>query len=75
MALDAAKFSAQALAEMVVQRGGEAAWNRSKGIWQTISTRCRDDRAINGATLMLAEEPEYEKQSIDHLGIVAEISR
>lgn len=56
--VNVAKFSAAAIAEMVIQKGGEAAWQRAQALWSKIKGRYHDDGMINGATIMLAAQPD-----------------
>ena len=53
-----ANFSAEAIGEMVVQTGGQMAWQKAQAIWDRIQTRYGDDGAVNGAAMMVAAEPE-----------------
>lgn len=53
-----AKFSAEAIAEMVVQKGGEAAWHKAQLLWGKIKTRYGGDGVIEGAAKMVAAKPE-----------------
>lgn len=56
--INAANFSAEAIGEMVVQTGGQVAWQKAQTIWGRIQTRYGDDGAVNGAAMMVAAEPE-----------------
>lgn len=58
--LETAKFSAGAIGEMIVQNGGEIAWQRAKVIWERLGRRYRDDGVITGAATMVAAAPENE---------------
>lgn len=58
--VDVAKFSAEAIAEMVVQKGAEGAWQQAQAIWARLRMRFVDDGVINGATEMLAAQPGRE---------------
>lgn len=59
--VDAAKFSAAALAEMIVQKGGETAWQQARALWGKISDRYSEDGVVSGAATMLAAQPENEE--------------
>lgn len=59
--VNAAQFSASAIGEMVVQNGGEAAWQRAQILWGKIVNHHKDDAVINGAATMLAAQPENER--------------
>lgn len=59
--VNAAKFSASAISEMIVQKGAEATWQRAQTIWAKISGRYANDDVIHGAALMLAAQPENEQ--------------
>lgn len=56
-----AQFSAEAIGEMVVQKGGEAAWQKAKSIWGKITSRFGDDKVIEGAAMMVAGQPANEE--------------
>ena len=58
--LETAKFSAAAIGEMIVQNGGEAAWQRAKTLWSKIRGQYKEDGVINGAASMVAAQPENE---------------
>lgn len=53
-----AKFTAEAIGEMVVQKGGELAWQRAQSLWGKIKARFGDDGVIDGAATMVAAKPE-----------------
>lgn len=58
--LEAAKFSAAATGEMIVQKGGEAAWKKAKAAWAKIKGQYSDDGVVLAAATMVAAQPEDE---------------
>lgn len=58
--LQAGKFTAGAIAEMVVQKGGERAWTKAKALWNRIMLDLGGDEDIEDAARMLARQPENE---------------
>lgn len=55
--VSAAQFSRDAIAEMIVQNGGQVAFERARGIWQQIRGSYEDDALVNGAAMMVSAEP------------------
>lgn len=58
--VSAARFSRDAIAEMIVQNGGQAAFNHAQGLWQRIRGSYEDDALVNGAAMMVSAEPTNE---------------
>jgi len=58
--IDAGKFSGGALAEMVVQEGGEAAWKKAQTLWGKLKTHLGDDPEVTSAATMVVARPEDE---------------
>ena len=58
--VEAARFSAQALAEMAVQKGGEAAWRKAQALWRKLRSKCENDPELTGAVALVAARPEDE---------------
>jgi hypothetical protein len=58
--IEAAKFSGKALAEMVVQKGGEAAWKKAQALWNKLRNRCCDDPEMTSIVTLVAANPEDE---------------
>ncbi len=56
--VQAGKFTGKALAEMVVQKGGEQAWNKAQSIWAKLSGHADQDNDFQDAATMLARRPE-----------------
>jgi hypothetical protein len=47
-------------AASVVEKTGDAAWEKAKAIWCKITARIGDDRRVSAASVMVAEEPDRE---------------
>jgi hypothetical protein len=58
--IDAGRFSGEALAEMIVQKGGEAAWKKAQVLWGRVTARFGDDPEVQSAATMVAAKPEDE---------------
>jgi len=58
--IDMTKFSSQAIAEMIVQKGGEATWQKAQLIWNKLKVYFDDDKIVEGAAMMVAGQPENE---------------
>jgi hypothetical protein len=54
------KAGGRKLAEVIAEKGGEAAWNRARGLWEKIRSRCEDDLELESASAMVATKPEDE---------------
>jgi hypothetical protein len=52
------QFSAEAIGEMVVQGGAEKGWDKARQLWEILTNRLGDDKVIEGAVTVLADEPE-----------------
>ena len=46
------------LAEVMAEKGGEAAWNKAQSSWHKIKDRAGDDPKVQGAALMVSAGPE-----------------
>lgn len=46
------------LAETVAEKGGEAAWEKAKALWDRISSRWGEDPEVSGTALLVAATPE-----------------
>ena len=58
--LEVAKFSTEAIGEMIVQKGGEAALCKAKAVWAKIKGQYGDDGVVIGAASMVAARPADE---------------
>lgn len=56
--IQAGKFTAEAIAEMVIQKGGENAWTKAQALWSKVNAGLRDDEDVKDAARMLARQPE-----------------
>ncbi|MEM7802460.1 MAG: hypothetical protein AAF633_24920, partial [Chloroflexota bacterium] len=67
-----AQFSRDAIAEMIVQNGGNVAWEKAKAIWAKIRPITEADEEVAGATLMLSSRPETEMYQTILISLLAE---
>jgi hypothetical protein len=63
---------AEAIAEMVVQKGGEAAWKKAQAIWIRIKSRFDNDPVITSSATMVANLPNDEHIQTAFASILAE---
>ena|SRR2546423_1682966 len=56
--LDVSKAVGQKWAETLAEKGGEAAWNEARVIWEKIHTRFGDNAQVKGAALMVSTDPD-----------------
>ena len=58
--IEVGKAGGKKLAEVVAEKGGEAAWKKAQALWDKLQTRFRDDAEVQGAATMVAAKPEDE---------------
>ena len=58
--IEVGKASGKKLAEVVAEKGGEAAWKKAQALWDKLQTRFQDDAEVQGAATMVAAKPEDE---------------
>jgi len=60
--IDTGKAGGQKLAEVIAEKGGEAAWNKAKALWDICQANFDDDMEVKGSTMMLAARPNDESR-------------
>ncbi len=58
--IDLGKAGGGKLAEMIAEKGGEAAWKRAQALWGKINSYFGDDPEVKSAATMVAAKPEDE---------------
>jgi hypothetical protein len=58
--VDAGKAVGLKFAEVISERGGEAAWNKAQALWSKLRSRFGDDPEVTSAATMVATKPEDE---------------
>jgi len=58
--IEVGRFSGEALAEMLVQKGGEAGWKKAQALWGRLKAHVGDDVEVTSAATMMAAKPEDE---------------
>jgi hypothetical protein len=48
------------LSEVIAQKGGEAAWEKAKQLWEKLKTRFGKDKEVQSAATMVAAKPGNE---------------
>jgi hypothetical protein len=48
------------LAEVIAEKGGEAAWKKAQALWDKVKARFGDDAEVKSAATMVAAKPEDE---------------
>ena len=69
--ISAGKAGGKALAAAIGKKGGEAAWNKAKALWDRIAAHFSEAPALHGAALAVAAEPEdatYQATLVKALG-------
>ena len=56
--LEIGKATSQKLTETIAEKGGEAAWDKAKMIWEKIHQHTIEDAKVKGAALMVSATPE-----------------
>ena len=55
-----AKAGGNKLAQVIGQKGGEAAWHKAQSLWDKLKARFGDDPELQSAATMVAARPEDE---------------
>ncbi len=58
--INAGAAGASKLAEVIAEKGGEAAWHKAQAIWARITSRFGQDAEITSAATMVAAKPNDE---------------
>lgn len=56
--IEAGKEGGKKLAEVIAEKGGEAAWEKAQRTWAAIKDRFGDDKEVKNITELVAEKPE-----------------
>jgi hypothetical protein len=58
--IEAGKAGGKKLAEVIAEKGGEAAWEKAQSLWSKLKTRLGDDPEVTIVATMVAAKPEDE---------------
>ncbi len=58
--LDVGKAGGQKLAEVIAEKGGDAAWNKAQAVWNILKARFGGDQEVTSAVGMVAAKPQDE---------------
>ena len=58
--LEVGKTGGKKLAEVIAEKGGEAAWKKARALWNKLEARFDDDSEVKSAATMVAAKPEDE---------------
>ena len=58
--IEVGKASGKKLAEVVAEKGGEAAWKKAQALWDKLQARFQDDDEVQVMATVLAVKPEDE---------------
>lgn len=58
--LEVSKAGGKKLAEVIAEKGGEAAWKKAQVLWDKLKARFDDDPEVKSAATMVAAKPEDE---------------
>jgi len=58
--IEVGKAGGEALAEVIIEKGGEAAWKKAQVLWGRLRARFGDDPEVTSAATMVAAKPEDE---------------
>jgi hypothetical protein len=58
--IEVGKAGGKKLAEVVAEKGGEAAWKKAQALWDKLKARFDDDSEVKSAATMVAAKPEDE---------------
>ena len=59
--IEVGKAAGKKLAEVIAEKGGEAAWKRAQEAWKRITERLGGDAKVKGAAMVVASDPEDEE--------------
>lgn len=62
--VDAGKAAGLKLAEVIGEKGGEAAWNKAQALWSKLKSRFGDDPELTSAATMVAIKPGDETRQM-----------
>jgi hypothetical protein len=58
--IEVGKAGGKKLAEVMAEKGGEAAWKKAQALWDKLQTRFQDDAEVQSAATVVAVKPEDE---------------
>ena len=58
--IEVGKAGGKKLAEVVAEKGGEAAWKKAQALWDKLQTRFQDDAEVQSMATVVAAKPEDE---------------
>ncbi len=58
--IEVGKAGGEKLAEVMAEKGGEAAWQKAQALWGRLKARFDDDPEVKSAATMVAARPEDE---------------
>ena len=58
--IEVGKAGGKKLAEVMAEKGGEAAWKKAQALWDKLQARFHDDAEVQGAATVVAVKPEDE---------------
>ena len=58
--IEVGKAGGKKLAEVVAEKGGEAAWKKAQALWDKLQTRFQDDAEVQSMATVVAVKPEDE---------------
>jgi hypothetical protein len=58
--IEAGKAGGKKLAEVIAEKGGEAAWQKAQALWDKVRVHFGDDPEVQSAATMVATKPEDE---------------
>lgn len=68
--LETANIAGKKFTETIAEKGGEAIWDKARGIWNKINRRYKNDTELKSASTLLATKPEnvdYQKMLVNIL--------
>lgn len=60
--VDAGKISGQKFVETIAEKGGEAAWNKARTLWNKVEDHFGNDVEVTSAATMVAIKPDDERR-------------
>ncbi len=74
--IEAGTFSRDAIAELIVQNGGQAIYERVQGLWSRIrGTTEQDQLSIEGAATLLSVDPQNERNLVIFRDVLIDVLR
>jgi hypothetical protein len=70
--LEMGKTVGQKWTETIAEKGGEAAWDKAKLLWEKIHSHVGDDPKMKGAALMVSADPDDSSTQTVLVNVLAE---